>query len=163
MLRTHSFQQSGFTLVELVMVIVLIGAISVGAASLFFSKGEYTAFIARGQLLSSALLAQQVALGTSATSNPVSLTVAVNGDGDWEFTLTKTGQPARTQTQESSGGIVRVDGATLNPGDSRVFTWDSKANLASGINRNVRFVAETSSWVCFSSSGYAYIGNGGCP
>lgn len=163
MRRIHSFQQSGFTLVELVMVIVLIGAISVGAASLFFSKGEYTAYIARGQLLSSALLAQQVALGTSATSNPVSLTVAVNGAGDWEFTLNKAGQPARTQTQESAGGIVRVDGVTLNPGDSRVFTWDSQANLGSGSNRSVRFVAETSSWVCFSSSGYAYVGTGGCP
>ncbi len=160
MLRSR---QQGFTLIELVMVIVLIGALSVGAGSLFFSKGDYTAFVARGQLLSSALLAQQVALGMSANSNPVSLTVAITAGGDWQFTVNKTGQPAQVLTQDAAGGSMRVDGVIFSPGDSQVFTWDSEANLTSGTNHSIRFTAETSSWVCLSAAGYAYAGNGSCP
>ncbi|MDX1453643.1 MAG: type II secretion system protein [Oleiphilaceae bacterium] len=162
-MKQSSNRQKGFTLIELVMVIVLIGALSVGASSLFFSKGDYTAFVAQGQLLSSALLAQQVALGMSATSNPVSLTVSVNGDGDWQFTLNKSGQPAQILTQQSSGGSLIVDGVTFSSGSSQTFTWNSQANLTSGTNHSIRFVAETTSWVCLSSSGYAYRGSGSCP
>lgn len=145
------------------MVIVLIGALSVGAGSLFFSKGDYTAFVARGQLLSSALLAQQVALGMSATSNPVSLTVSVNGNGDWQFSVNKVGQSVQTLTQDAAGGTLRVDGVALSSGDTQTFTWNSEANLTSGTNHSIRFTAETTSWVCLSASGYAYAGDGACP
>ena len=45
--------QHGFTLVELVMVIVLIGVLSVGAQSLFSSKDAYVDYVACCFLLSS--------------------------------------------------------------------------------------------------------------
>ena len=61
--------QSGFTLIELVMVIVLIGILSYGAASLYSSRDGFAGFIAKDQLIASGLLAQQVAMGMSATAN----------------------------------------------------------------------------------------------
>lgn len=155
--------ESGFTLIELVMVIVLIGIMSYGAASLFSSRGAYSGFIAKDQLISSALLAQQVALGMSATNNPVSLSVGVSGSNQWAFILTKVGEPSITVTQDPSGASLLIDGVTISSGSSQTFTWDSDANLTSGNNHEIRFVGETSYRVCFSSAGYAYESTAACP
>jgi len=155
--------ETGFTLIELVMVIVLIGIMSYGAASLFASRDAYSGFIAKDQLISSALLAQQVALGMSATPNPVSLSVGIDGSDQWAFVLTKVGEPAITVTQDPSGSSLVIDGVTITTGSSQLFTWDSNANLSSGNNHEVRFVGDTTYRVCFSSAGYAYESTVACP
>ncbi len=155
--------QSGFTLVELVMVIVLIGVLSVAATSLFYTRDGYSSFVAQGQVVSSALLAQQVALGMSATNNPVSLTLAVDGAGDWVFTVSKAGQSPIVVNQDSAGASLLVDGVTLSAGASYTFTWDSGANLTTGSNHEIRFAGSNTHRVCLSSSGYAYASSGACP
>jgi len=157
-------RQQGFTLIELVMVIILIGILSFGAASLFSSRDAYAGFIAKDQLISSALLAQQVALGMSADPTPVSLTVSVNSDGDWVFSLTKVGAAAIVLDQDASGGSLSVNGTVLGSGASRTFTWNSEAALVSGSNHEIRFDAGgVTSRVCLSASGYAYESTGACP
>ena len=156
--------QSGFTLIELVMVIILIGIMSYGATSLFASRDAYAGFIAKDQLISSALLAQQVALGMSATANPVSLSVGVSADGsNWEFELTKVGESAMTLTQETTGADLVIDGVTLADGAEQVFTWDSDANLTSASNHEIRFVGTHTSRVCLSAAGYAFESKSACP
>ena len=53
---------SGFTLVELVMVIILIGVLSVLGIGLFTRSSAFSPLLATQQLQSAALLAQQAAL-----------------------------------------------------------------------------------------------------
>ncbi|KZY73359.1 hypothetical protein A3742_16975 [Oleiphilus sp. HI0071] len=155
--------QHGFTLIELVMVIVLIGLLSYGGVSLFTARSEYSNFVAKDLLISQALLAQQIALGSSGTPNPVSLTIANTGDA-WRFALQKVGvtNPAPVNV-ESDGNSLQIDGATLGSGSSQTFTWTNGAVLSDGNNHVIRFSGETNFLVCLSSQGYAYEGNGGCP
>ena len=169
--RTQHQQQAGFTLIELVMVIVLISILSYGAASLFFSRDAYSGFIAKNQLLSQAHLAQQVALGMSAYQqanvadplNPVTLTVGTVAN-DWVFTLSKAlvTNPDPIMV-DSSGGILIIDGVTITSGSSQTFTWDTLANLSPVSNHEIRFVGDTTARVCLSASGFAYESQVTCP
>lgn len=161
---SSSSPQKGFTLIELVMVIVLLGILSFGAVSLFASRDAYAGYIAKSQFISSALLAQQVALGMSATNDPVNLVIERDTNDVWNFTLTKaSGGLSRTTSQDSSGTSLIIDGVTLTQGASRTFTWDSKANLTDGLNHEIRFAGTSNYRVCLSSSGYAYESQVACP
>ena len=156
--------QQGFTLIELVMVIILIGILSYGAVSLFASRDAYAGYSAKSQLISSALLAQQIALGMSATTDPVSLVIQRDTNDVWNFTLNKSSTSlSRTISQASSGTNLIIDGVTLAQGASRTFTWDSKANLSDGSNHEIRFAGASNYRVCLSSSGYAYESQAVCP
>ena len=155
--------QSGFTLIELVMVIVLISILSYGAASLYSSRDGFAGFIAKDQLISSGLLAQQVAMGMSATANSVSLKVERSSDDVWVFTLTKVGHPAVVSSQDSSGSSISVDDTILTAGTSHTFTWNSNASLSDGENHHVHFVGTNTFRVCFSASGYVYGSQAACP
>jgi prepilin-type N-terminal cleavage/methylation domain-containing protein len=163
-MKIPSKQQSGFTLIELVMVIVLIGILSYGAASLYSSRDGFAGFIAQDQLIASGLLAQQVAMGMSATANPVNLKVERRASDDfWVFSLTKAGQNAVIFSQDSSGNSISVDGTTLTAGASQTFTWNSNASLSDGANHHVYFVGTNTFRVCFSASGYVYESQAACP
>ena len=156
-------QQLGFTLVELVMVVVLLGLLSFGGVSLFASRSEYSNFIAKDLLISQALLAQQIALGKSNTLNPASLTIS-NASDVWSFNIQKAvGTNPPSVSVESDGNVLQVDGVTLNSGGSQTFTWTGGAALSDGNDHVIRFVGDRTFLVCLSSQGYAYEGNGGCP
>ena len=159
-------KSSGFTLIELVMVIMLIGILSFGGISLFSSRDAYAGYIAKEQLTSSALLAQQMAMGMSASNNPVTLVIERDASDIWHFRLTKTSIPSafpQTVSQAASGTNLIIDGVTLGKGDSRTFSWDSRANLSDGLNHEVRFVGESNYRVCISGAGYAYESQVACP
>jgi MSHA pilin protein MshC len=165
-MRNYAKTQNGFTLIELVMVIVLIGILSYGSVSLFASRDAYSGYIAKSQLISIALLAQQIAMGMSATVDPVNLVIERDTDDVWNFTLTKTASPLTkpiTSSQESSGSSLIIDGVTLAQGDSKTFIWNSKANLTDGQNHEIRFSGNNNYHVCLSSSGYAYESQVVCP
>lgn len=167
--------QSGFTLIELVMVIVLIGILSYGAASLYSSRDGFAGYIAKNQLISSGLLAQQVAMGMSATDDPVQLSVGVelvDGNNLWTFRLTKVNpdpDPMASDfeldpvTQDASGGTLIIDGATIGVGAAQTFTWNSNASMSDGANHHVYFIGTNTSRVCFSESGYVYESQALCP
>lgn len=156
-------QQLGFTLVELVMVVVLLGLLSYGGVSLFASRSEYSNFIAKDLLISQALLAQQIALGNSSTVNPVSLTIS-NVSDVWNFGVQKVGSTNPPPVSvESDGNILQVDGVTLGSGSSQTFTWTGDAVLSDGNDHVIRFAGDRTFSVCLSSQGYAYEGSGGCP
>lgn len=155
--------QEGFTLVELVMVIVLLGVLSYGATSLFASKSTYAEYIAKEQLIAQGLLAQQVALGMSATANPVSLVISRNGSGETFFSLNKVGQPALLETLDSSLNSPLIDGSALANGASHTFTWNSAGELSDNSNHSVSFVGDKTYRVCFSASGYVYNSEVACP
>jgi prepilin-type N-terminal cleavage/methylation domain-containing protein len=155
--------QQGFTLIELVMVIVLIGILSYGATSLFASKSTYAEFLAKEQLIAQGLLAQQVALGMSATVNPVSLIISRDAAGQTSFSLNKAGQTALLERLDPALASPLIDGAALVNGSSVTFTWNSDAALADNANHEVRFVGDQTYRVCFSASGYVYESQAACP
>ena len=155
--------QQGFTLIELVMVIVLLGILSYGATSLFASKSSYAEFLAKEQLISQGLLAQQVALGMSATVNPVSLVISRNAAGKTALSLNKAGQVALLENPDPALASPLIDGAALANGSSFTFTWNSEGELADNANHEVRFVGDQSHRVCFSASGYVYASQAACP
>jgi|TARA_R110001599_G_scaffold5114_1_gene25649 prepilin-type N-terminal cleavage/methylation domain-containing protein len=162
-MRDSVNNQKGFTLIELVMVIVLLGILSIGASGLFSSKSSYAEFIAKEQLIAQGLLAQQIAFGMSATSSPVSLSINRAAGGETSFTLTKVGQPPLTELLDSSLNSPLVDGTALANGSNTTFTWDSKAALSDNSSHSVTFVGGNSYRVCFSSSGYVYESLAACP
>lgn len=161
--KRHLPSQSGFTIIELIMVIVLIGILSVSARSLFFSRDSYAGFLARDQLVSAALLAQQQALGMSAVNNPVTLVVANTGT-DWTFTVSKSGAlTTYTSTQESGASTLSIDGTTLASGASQSFTWNGQGNMSGNNGHEFLFSGEYSWRACLSASGYAWASEGACP
>lgn len=161
--KRHLPSQTGFTIIELIMVIVLIGILSVGARSLFFSRDSYAGFLARDQLVSAALLAQQQALGMSAVTDPVTLVVANTGT-DWTFTVTKSGGVrSYLFTQESGASTLTVDGTALASGASQTFTWDGQGNMSNNTGHVFLFAGEYSWRACLSASGYAWASDGVCP
>lgn len=70
MTNINAPQSSGFTLVELVMVIILIGVLSVLGVGLFANRSAFSPLLATQQLESAVLLAQQAGLaGNSGRSS----------------------------------------------------------------------------------------------
>ncbi len=73
MSRNGLFEEGGFTLVELVMVITLIGVLTVLGIGLFTRSSAFSPLLASQQLASATLLAQQAALaGNSANTVTIS-------------------------------------------------------------------------------------------
>ena len=85
---------SGFTLVELVMVIILIGVLSALGVGLFASRSAFSPLLATQQLASATLLAQQAALAGNPSN---SLSIAQSAEhfrftvGARTFELPRTG------------------------------------------------------------------------
>jgi len=161
--NTQTLQQ-GFTLIELVMVLVVISLLSYSGISLFTSQSVYSGFVAKDVLISQTLLAQQVALASSGVTNPVSLTLSVNSDDDWVFAIQKTGVTNPPPiVVESSGNDMQVDGVTFSSGNSQTFTWNNSASFSDGASHTVRFSGQNNFRVCLSVQGYAYESAVVCP
>lgn len=155
--------QTGFSLVELVMVIVLISVLAIGGFSMFASRSSYATFVAKDLFISKALLAQQYALGSQREIYPVSLDISVTADA-WVFSLSKVGMSdTKTVSVASSGNSLEVDGTTLAVGASHRFEWTRHAQLRSASNHRVRFAGDNPYLVCLSAEGYAYESTGACP
>ena len=151
--------QSGFTLVELFMTLVLASLLAVSARALFLDQSSVTPMLVEDQLISSTRLAQQAALARS--DSAAALTISQQGTG-YRFTL--------------------IDGAHTSvrdvPGDGTTLTW-STGSLAGSCSPVTGTLPRTLSFdrngdttpirfcisgretrpVCVSALGFAYAGN----
>ena len=167
--------QKGFTLIELVMVIVLIGVLSVGARSLFSSKDAYVDYLAKERLLSMGLLAQQFALGVSAQEvaipgstpappgDPADIQISRTVDGDLSFTLRKHNAEVQRYQLEQPLPSISVDGVALAVGSTVTLVWNQSADMDDGNNHKVTIAGASTFRVCFSASGFTYETAGVCP
>lgn len=138
-------RSSGFTLVELVMVIILIGVLSVLGIGLFAGRSAFSPLLATQQLASATLLAQQAALAGN-TAN--TLTIAEVGD-EFRFTVGAT-----TFNLPREGTSLNVTG-----GLPFTLTFNSNGTPTSGNNISFTFVGDSTFETCLSSLGAVYRGS----
>lgn len=151
---------AGFTLIEFVITVVLIGIISALGTGLFVSPSGYSSGSARDQLVSSALLAQKMALAN--TGKTIVLVVDESAN-QWCFGVGEKDSDTKcdesdlssVRTAERSGASLSIDGSPLNNG-SRQVTFGGNGHLNSGKSVNMAFIGASSHKACISSLGFAY-------
>jgi MSHA pilin protein MshC len=144
------YNHSGFSLVELVMVLVVVGILSVSAMGLFATKSDFSASLAKDQLISSVHLAQQRALA-SHTTDPVFLDITQTSK-EWIFAVRQGSITSNSQTAEHAGANLTIAGLSLPAS----IEFAQSGSLASAGDLALTFTGETSHSVCISSAGFAF-------
>ena len=137
----------GFTLIELITVLILIGILSILGIGLFAERSGFTPLLATQQLASAVSLAQQSALAGSVGT---SVDIAATND---ELTFT-VGSGTVAQTVFS----LPREGVAFSGPSSISFLKDG--SLSSGSNQTLTYSVDGSSYVsCVSSLGAVYQGS----
>lgn len=154
---TIAIKMAGFTLVELVMVIMLIGVLSALSVGLFTSRSAYSPLLATQQLSSATLLAQQAALAGS-PSNTVTIQQGIDDItftvGATVMTLERNGA-SLSYRQQSQSGFSTV------PSTGYSVTFGSMGRVVAPVTReniNFRITGDSQFDLCLSSLGAVYSG-----
>lgn len=143
-------RSSGFTLVELVMVIILIGALSALGVGLFAGRSAFSPLLATQQLASATLLAQQAALAGNVANT---LTVE-EGDSNFRFIVGAGTSASRTFELPRAGTSLSAAG-----GLPLTITFNVDGAPDSGSNLEFTFAGESTFETCLSSLGAVYRGD----
>ncbi|MCL7945988.1 type II secretion system protein [Marinobacter sp. ATCH36] len=147
---------SGFTLVELVMVIILIGVLSVLGIGLFAGRSAFSPLLATQQLASATLLVQQAALAGNPSNT---LTISQTGDrlvfdaGINQFEITREG--ATLSYRLAGGSYTNVPASGFN------VTFSPMGRVSGPVAResiDFRLSGESQFDLCLSSLGAVYTG-----
>lgn len=143
---------SGFTLVELVMVLVLLGILSAIGGSLFSRPDSFSALTARDQLQAITLLAQQRALANTGNS-PVVLSVGQDNK-HWLFGLRQGADVFSERKSPRHNANLTLDGSVFSNGQVSTFTFASDA----AVGRNYQFIfsSDSNHSLCLAATGFAY-------
>lgn len=145
MTNINAPQSPGFTLVELVMVIILIGVLSVLGVGLFANRSAFSPLLVAQQLNSAALLARQAAMAGNDNDTVVisddgsSFTFSVGSIGSWS--IPKEG------TEFADPGLLPLS-----------LEFGKSGAPVSGDNLELSFIGESRYDICVSSLGAVYSG-----
>lgn len=142
---------SGFTLVELVMVIILIGVLSALGIGLFAGRSAFSPLLATQQLASATLLAQQAALA----GNPANTLTIERDSNVFRFVVGSGSGNERTFEVSHEGATLSVAGNTL----PLTVTFNTKGAPSAGNNLQFSFSGESTFQTCLSSLGAVYAGS----
>lgn len=148
-------REHGFTLVELVTVLVLIGILSALGVGLFASRASYTPLLATETLQSATLFSQQRALADADSGNPVSLVISQTAQ-DWHFAIVESGTTLETFRASRDGATLSLGGALVGNGSSQNLSFDAAGRT--GKNIQVVVTGDSVHRLCISSMGLAYPG-----
>ncbi len=149
MIKKNAPRSSGFTLVELVMVIILVGVLSVLAVGLFAGRSAFSPLLATQQLASATLLAQQAALA----GNESSLFTVTQGPDDFIFTVGPGTSSERQFRMGRNGTVFSVTGASLP------ISFDDLGRPDTGGDVLFTFSGDSTFTICLSSLGAVYGGS----
>jgi len=139
--------ESGFSLVELIMVLVLIGVLSAIGVGLFANRSAFSPLLAAQQLNSAALLARQAAMA----GNENDTVTISDGGGSFTFSVGSIGSwsiPKEGTELTVSGGLPLA------------VKFNKDGSPVSGNNLELSFVGDSRYDICVSSLGAVY--SGGC-
>lgn len=149
-------RQSGFTLTELILVIVLLGILSAVAMSLFARPDTFSALAARDQMIAFSLLAQKRALANSGDSATVSLTL-VQTSSRWQLSLLQGSNTLVTDNIDRHGLSLSLNGTQLADGQSSSINY--AADAATGNNYQWRISGAEAGAFCITSTGFSHAGD----
>ncbi len=167
-------RMDGFTVVELIAVLVLMGILAATATSRMVGSNAYAPALISQQLIAVGRLAQQTAMARQDAS--VSLDVDQNA-GDWRFRVQVDDGSSLVTAYEQRGEILNTvltvsnGGVTipLAPAASLHLVFDGIGGLAAGnvaamtldadVGVHLTTSGDSTSSVCIGSTGHAYRGN----
>jgi len=146
-------RSSGFTLVELITVIVLIGILSVVGVGLFTRKAAFSPLLLTQQLASATLLAQQAALA----GNPANRVVIRQSSDELQF---DAGGDTFTLSREGASMSYRLDGGTFSavPATGLTVSFDGLGRVEPRENIEFRISGASQYTLCLSSLRAVYQG-----
>ncbi|PIE44077.1 MAG: hypothetical protein CSA50_02095 [Gammaproteobacteria bacterium] len=162
----------GFTLIELIAVIIILGILSRVPIGLFATTDSVEANIVKNQLLASLRSAQQLALSRQNLTATGSVAMNMNlVSGNWVFSTTyhdatspdavtfdvveikNRNTTLRYSSSHFSGGCTAMAAAT-----SLTVEFDGNGNVKTGDRLRICIVGDQAINVCVASSGFAYEG-----
>ncbi|EGR0109715.1 type II secretion system protein [Vibrio vulnificus] len=156
--------QAGFTLVELIVVILLLSIVSAYAASRYIGTGSFSAYAAQEQAIS--IIRQlQVYRMQSNTTNSANPNFELTASGGCLGSTAGCTAAATPQAAESRSDVMRLDGVSVSSTISPI-RFDLRGNPlqtnGSALNSvTITFTASgESASVCINSQGY--VSGGGC-
>ncbi|ASC58164.1 prepilin-type N-terminal cleavage/methylation domain-containing protein [Vibrio vulnificus] len=156
--------QAGFTLVELIVVILLISIVSAYAASRYIGTGSFSAYAAQEQAIS--IIRQlQVYRMQSNTTNSANPNFELTASGGCLGSTAGCSAAATPQAAESRSDVMRLDGVSVSSTVSPI-RFDLRGNPlqtnGSALNSvSITFTASgESAAVCINSQGY--VSGGSC-
>lgn len=144
-------RSSGFTLVELVMVIILIGVLSALGVGLFAGRSAFSPLLATQQLASATLLAQQAALAGNVADT---LTIE-EGGSKFRFIVGAGTSASRTFELPREGTSLSVAGGSL----PLTITFNPGGAPDTGANLDFTLSGDSTYQICLSSLGAVYRGS----
>ncbi|EHU9446519.1 prepilin-type N-terminal cleavage/methylation domain-containing protein [Vibrio vulnificus] len=154
----------GFTLVELIVVILLISIVSAYAASRYIGTGSFSAYAAQEQAIS-VIRQLQVYRMQSNTTNSANPNFELTASGGCLGSSAGCSAAATPQAAESRSDVMRLDGVSVSSTISPI-RFDLRGNPlqtnGSALNSvTITFTASgESASVCINNQGY--VSGGGC-
>lgn len=165
--------QKGFTLIELIMVMILIGVLSTLGIGLLPSPDQYNTRLAADKWLTFFRLSQRMSLIKQNTTDLVRVTIAQDAN-TWRALLTQGTTTLQDSDLDREGASVKISTTDFstpctslaNASFPQTFYFDGDGNhvtaARSAINTNYRICLQGGSDVqelCLSPSGYIYSGS----
>ncbi len=156
--------QKGFTLIELVTVIILLGVLSAFAISRFPSKQSYSTHIISNQIIASARLAQQTALARSSIDVLDHTVLTISGTANFWNLVVSDRNPIYSAQVDRGSEQVRF-GTDLSASCSALaaaplsITFNGEGNRIPAQSLRVCIDSVTDVELCLSPSGYIYDGS----
>jgi MSHA pilin protein MshC len=148
---------SGFTLVELVVVIILIGVLSALGIGLFARSSAFSPLLATQQLASATLLVQQAALA----GNPSNSVTIRQTSSAFEFEAADSLFSIRREGASVAYQVAGQSGLTPIPGGGFTINFDRMGRVAapfSGQSLQFQISGDSDFTLCLSSLGAVYQG-----
>ncbi|WNC68131.1 type II secretion system protein [Thalassotalea nanhaiensis] len=145
---------SGFTLIELVVVVLIISILAITVVPKMIGSGSFDSFVYRDQMISSLRLMQQQAM--QQTDSNSCHQIIVNSDGYGASSNCSTHTLIPNWQNEYTGFAIPID-STVQLSGASTLTFDSLGRVAEcGSGCIIELSSDDSALLCIESQGYIH-------